>query len=968
MDEKLEILKQNVRNKESLYIEFAEKYIKYKKEYNTDKFIFFMQVGSFYENYSWEIKKDNFHLFDKESRKTCSILNMFRSYKSSAKEHSYENPRMYGLPTISSERHMERLLDEGWTIVIIKQRDGEGKTKIRDVVERYTPGTNLNNRYNDNYIMNIILDEYKGKKFCGLSLVNINADDNYFYECSDTYVNDNIVINNIVKIILQFNPIEYVIYNLTQINDELLLNTLNIQNKNVNIKYHISSDYRNIEYHKFFFDKIYGNESLLSSIEKINLSNTPEGRLSYLLLLKYVYDQNKVLLNNVEYPKFLSFDDTLNLDFNTAEQLNIIGNTEKDKYSIISLFDYTSTNMGRRTLKRNIMSPSANKEQIQTIYDIIEEMMKNYNDYEIELEELPDITKKHKKISFGTITPKELYDLNHSYKSIKKIINLTKNNKKLSEYLKNNYYIKEEDIDKYLDDYKKIFNEKVEYCRDIQEITTSIFVRDYNKEIDKLSDELLHINKYRDKVRNIINEYIKEKLKINKYSLKDEKNLFGITKAKLKLIKKCMDENGYLIYKDEKFYHKRMNNKDYLSTEKLDENNIKENRKIQKLRELTEKKYTEYLKELSKKQVFFKKLDKNISYIDFIKSGAKCAVINYYTKPIIDHEEEESYFDMEEFQHPIIKKINQDIPFISNSLKLNSKTNGMILSGVNGTGKSSLMKNIGINIIIAQAGYYVPCKKMKYVPFTKILTRIKGNDNIYTNSSSYVVEIAELKNIIQKADNKSLVLIDEACRGTELSSAHALTISITDFISKNSKSKFILTTHLHSIFKNDIIKKLRESKKLMVKHLSIGIEEDGTISYLRKLVDGESDSKYGLEIAKSLGIDKSIISNAFKIRNDFNHKPRKIVVKKKSKYNKNVFIDSCKLCNSTEQLETHHIIEQKEANGEGYIIEKNIHKNEKHNLIILCKKCHSKITFGKIRITGKRLTTNGIKYDVKILK
>ena len=108
MQQNLEILKNELINKKSIYIPFVEEYIKYKNEYNTDKFIFFMQIGSFYENYSWEIKKKNFYLFNKESKKTANILNMIRSYKNSKKEHSYNNPRMYGFPVFSKERHIER--------------------------------------------------------------------------------------------------------------------------------------------------------------------------------------------------------------------------------------------------------------------------------------------------------------------------------------------------------------------------------------------------------------------------------------------------------------------------------------------------------------------------------------------------------------------------------------------------------------------------------------------------------------------------------------------------------------------------------------------------------------------------------------------------------------------------------------------------------------------------------------------
>ena len=135
--EQYNILKKNIKNQKLIYIEYTEKYLKYKNEYNTDKFIFFMQVGSFYENYSWEMKKENFYLFNTESKKTANILNMIRSYKNKSKNHTFNNPRMYGFPIISKEKNLDKLLDEGYTVVLISQRDGEGNKKIRDIIIKW---------------------------------------------------------------------------------------------------------------------------------------------------------------------------------------------------------------------------------------------------------------------------------------------------------------------------------------------------------------------------------------------------------------------------------------------------------------------------------------------------------------------------------------------------------------------------------------------------------------------------------------------------------------------------------------------------------------------------------------------------------------------------------------------------------------------------------------------------------------
>ena len=201
-------------------------------------------------------------------------------------------------------------------------------------------------------------------------------------------------------------------------------------------------------------------------------------------------------------------------------------------------------------------------------------------------------------------------------------------------------------------------------------------------------------------------------------------------------------------------------------------------------------------------------------------------------------------------------------------------------SGIDGV----LSMALGISIIMAQAGMFVPCKSMSFYPFSNILTRIKGNDNIFSNSSSFQIEMIELCNILQKSNEKSLVLVDELCKGTEQASSHSLTLSVIDDLVNNKKCKFIITTHMHSIFKDDLFKQLIKTNKIFTKYMEVEITK-GEIIYKRKLADGSSGEIYGLEIARMLGIDSNIISKAMTIRNKFLNVSNEIVSTKKSKYN-----------------------------------------------------------------------------------
>jgi hypothetical protein len=312
LEEKLKILKDNLdeTQKKSIYVEFVERNLEFINDYNEDKFVLFMMIGSFMEHYSWNIKNKNFYLFDKVSTKTSNILHMIKSYKNSKKDHDYSNPAMFGFPCSHKDRHVNRLLDEGYTVILILQRDGEGKKKIRDIVEKYTPGTNIENCYEDNYIISFVIGEYKNElKYCGLSLINVNSNKNYYSEFIDTNENPNNVINTLTKIIIQFKPIEYLIYNLCKnIENNILLNNLDIKNNYI-IKNKIIYDYKKQDYQVQFLNEIYHDYNK-------NINMYPEARLSLILLLNYINHQNPLILKNIKFPEIIKFDNRLNLDFN----------------------------------------------------------------------------------------------------------------------------------------------------------------------------------------------------------------------------------------------------------------------------------------------------------------------------------------------------------------------------------------------------------------------------------------------------------------------------------------------------------------------------------------------------------------------------------------------------------------------------------------------------------------------------
>jgi DNA mismatch repair protein MutS len=215
------------------------------------------------------------------------------------------------------------------------------------------------------------------------------------------------------------------------------------------------------------------------------------------------------------------------------------------------------------------------------------------------------------------------------------------------------------------------------------------------------------------------------------------------------------------------------------------------------------------------------------------------------------------------------------------------------------------------------------------------------------------VEIQELKGILNRADENSLVLGDELCSGTETTSALCIISAGLDLLCKR-KSTFIFTSHLHELTKLEEVKKL---ENLDIYHLKIEYDKEKDILiYDRKLEKGSGPSIYGLKVCEAMGLSKEFIKFANSVQSNF--EKNKLTTTKTSKYNSDIFMDECKMCYSkSKDLETHHIKDQQFADKNNMI--DNHHKNVKHNLVPLCKECHLKVTVGERIVSGWKETNHG---------
>ena len=301
----------------------------------------------------------------------------------------------------------------------------------------------------------------------------------------------------------------------------------------------------------------------------------------------------------------------------------------------------------------------------------------------------------------------------------------------------------------------------------------------------------------------------------------------------------------------------------------------------------------------------------------------------FYIKNTTIIQSNKSFLDVKEIRHPIIELINDKHEYITNDISFGLNHDGVLLFGTNSCGKSSLMKAIGLNIVMAQAGMYTPSLSFNYYPYKKLYTRILNTDNIFSGHSSFIVEMNELREILYSSDEFSMVLADELAVGTETTSALSIVASSLKILCDRNVS-FICTSHLHQL---NNISSIKELDNLKTYHLKI-TNENETIIYDRVLEEGPGPAVYGLNVCAALNMSPEFLSLARQVQIEINKENNNIISTKKSTYNKTICMGECSMpmCDNNAE-ETHHINEQADADNSGNF--DHFHKNATHNLIPL---------------------------------
>lgn len=355
--------------------------------------------------------------------------------------------------------------------------------------------------------------------------------------------------------------------------------------------------------------------------------------------------------------------------------------------------------------------------------------------------------------------------------------------------------------------------------------------------------------------------------------------------------------------------------------------------------------YAEVLTQLEQFDAQMVAIVQYVASLDAVLARARMAQKNGYCCPdLIDADASESnasFVDATNLRHCIIEKILTEEIYVANDVSLSSR--GILLYGVNAVGKTSLIRSLGIAVIMAQAGFFVAASQFRFKPYTKLFTRIIGNDSLAKGLSTFVVEMLELNPILQYADQNSIVLGDELCSGTETPSAISLnSASLMRLCGRNVS--FILATHYHELGHMEEIEAL---KNLDIKHMAMCYDRGkDQLVYDRKLKDGVGSSRYGLEVCKALKMPEDFLETANELRLKYyaSTGAGSMLDQKTSAYNSAHVRGMCQSCGKTMSTEVHHARPQHLADKNGLITDAAtgsvIHKNHAANLVSVCEKCH----------------------------
>ncbi len=799
------------------------------KQYNSIKAkypdaLLLFRVGDFYET------------FGNDAVKAAKILGIVQTKRGNGSE---SETALAGFPHHSLNTYLPKLVKAGLRVAICDQLEDPKLTKKivkRGVTEVVTPGVAMNDDVLESKSNNFLASIFFGKKNIGIAFVDISTGEFLVSEGSKDYID---------KLLQNFKPSEI----LFAYNQQKLFET------------HFGTDFYTFRQDEWIYQPDYTGELLKNHFQTINLKGFGVADLKTALIaagaiLHYLSDVKQNDLKHINKISRIEEDAYVWMDKFTIRNLELYGSAHQQAVTLLDVIDKTVTPMGGRHIRRWLALPLKDKNRIEERLKIVAELVKNQSlrlDTDQQLKQIGDIERLVSKIATGKVNPREVVQLLYSLDAILPI----------KEQLSQQDHISLKKIADQINPLDLLRDKIRETIRDDAPVNIQkgqVIKQGVSQELDELRALKTSSKQVLDDIvtREITNTGINS-LKIG------FNNVFGYYLEVRNTYKDKVPENW--------IRKQTLTAAERYITEELKELESKILGAEEKILELEQNIFQQLITWL---HAYIEAIQNNarlIGDIDTYLSFAKLAVQHNYTQPQIDNSFD---IDIKDGRHPVIE---QQLPdgeaYIPNDIFLDRDHQQIIMiTGPNMSGKSALLRQTALIILLAQIGSFVPAKDARIGIVDKIFTRVGASDNISMGESTFMVEMNETASILNNLSDRSLILLDEIGRGTSTYDGISIAWAIAEYLHEHpARPKTLFATHYHEL--NDMTKTFER-----IKNYNVSIKEvNNNIIFVRKLVPGGSEHSFGIHVAKLAGMPLRVVNKAKKILKELETTKQKETVK-----------------------------------------------------------------------------------------
>jgi len=786
------------------------------QQYNTIKAkypgaLLLFRVGDFYET------------FGQDAVVASKILGIVLTKRGNGTE---AETALAGFPHHSIENYLPKLVRAGQRVAICDQLEDPKQTKTivkRGVTELITPGVsyseNIVHQKTNNYLCSI----YFEKNGVGISFLDISTGEFQLAQGTYSYID---------KLLQSFKPTEVILQKKQY--KEFIEN--------------FGSTYYTYTLDEWPYTGDYASETLLkhfqvNSMKGFGIERMAQGIIAAGVALHYLNETEHRNLQHISHISRIEEDSFMWLDRFTIRNLELINSANENATTLADVLDETSSPMGARLLKRWIIMPLKDENQINDRLKIVDLFYNNkslQDELIKEIKQIGDLERLISKIGLQKANPREIVQLKRALYAIERL---------------------KEQLHAHPSESLAPICAQLDACLVIRNKIEATLKEEVPVALNKGNVIAEGVNQDLDQLRKVAfggKDYLLE-------IQKREAQRTGITSLKIAF----NNVFGYYLevsntHKD-KVPHEWIRKQTLVNAERYITEELKEYEDQilgaeEKIQHIENSIYGELLVEIAE---FIKPIQLNsqlIAKLDVLLNFALIAQKNFYVKPQIN---DTNVIDIKGGRHPVIEKmlpIGQD--YITNDTYLDPHGQQIIIiTGPNMAGKSALLRQTGLIVLMAQIGSFVPAKEASLGIVDKIFTRVGASDNISSGESTFMVEMNETASIMNNLSDRSLILLDEIGRGTSTYDGISIAWAIAEYLHNHptSKAKTLFATHYHEL--NELSTSLSR-----VKNFNVSVKEvNNKIIFLRKLVPGGSEHSFGIHVAKLAGMPVKLIARANEI-------------------------------------------------------------------------------------------------------